>query len=91
MSDIDTSFVPTDPEDKKRIKDAIIEASGLKQIQKDKTDQIKDIVDFIHSEYGIPKKIIRKMIVTFHKQTYIEETTQSTIFEVLYENVGLGE
>lgn len=84
---LDTDFVPSSEDDRKRIKTAIEEASGLKQIQKDKADQIKDIVDFIHDEWSIPKKLIRQMINTFHKNNYPETTTESAMFEVLYENV----
>ena len=84
---LDTDFVPHSEDDRKRIKDAVLEASGLKQIQEDKADQIKDIVDFIHTEWAIPKKLIRQMITTFHKNNYPETTTDAAMFEVLYENV----
>lgn len=88
MTDLlDTDFVPHSEDDRKRIRDAVQEASGLKQIQKDKADQIKDIVDFIYSEWAIPKKLVRQLITTFHKQNYPETTTEAAMFEVLYENV----
>ena len=84
---LDTNFVPSNPADREKIKSCIIDASGLRQIQKDKADQIKDIVDFLFTEYAIPKKLIRQMITTYHKDNYPEQTTESAMFEVLYENV----
>lgn len=84
---LDTTFIPSSPDDRKKIKDAIIEASGLKQMQKDKGDQIKDIIDYVHSEYHIPKKLIRQTINTFWKQDYAEATRESAMFELFFENV----
>ena len=83
---LDNNFLPSSPDDRKKIKDAIIEASGLMQVTKDKRDQIKDIVDYING-FGVPKKTARKMIVTFHKNNYAEVTQEATVFEVAFENI----
>ena len=80
------NYIPSSPDDRKKIKEAIIEASGLKQRQKDLSDQIKDIVDFIH-DFGVPKKVARSMINTYHKNNYNEVTVEAALFEVAYENI----
>ena len=88
MTDLlDTDFVPSDPVERKRLKDAIINASGLMQMQKDKADQVKDAITYMHEEWGISKKIARQLVTTFHKDNYPETTTESAMFEVIYETV----
>lgn len=84
---LNTDFLPSDPADRKRIQDAVEEASGLKQIQKDKADQIKDIIDFLYDEFSIPKKISRQMVNTFHKDNYSDVSREHTVFEVTYETI----
>ena len=90
MTDIlDTNFVPSDPADRKKVRDAIYDAAGLKQIQKDKAAQVKDIVDYLHATYDIPKKTSRKAIMVTFKDNYNETTVENTMLEVFVENVGL--
>jgi uncharacterized protein (UPF0335 family) len=90
MTDLlDTDFVPSDPAIRKQVRDAIFEAAGLKQIQKDKGDQIKDIVDMLYDDHGIPKKTSRKAIMIAFKDNYQETTVENSMLEVFVENVGI--
>jgi hypothetical protein len=84
---LDTDFLPSSEDDRKRVRDAVIEACGLKQIVKDKNEQIKDVVDYLHSEFEIPKKIGRQMINTHFKDNYIDVSRTNTVFEVVYETL----
>lgn len=83
---LDTNFIPSSPDDRKRIKDAILMGSGLMQIIHDKRLEIKDIVDTI-ADLGVPKKVARKMITTHFKDNYQEVTTEASVFEVAFENI----
>lgn len=84
-----TDFVPSDPAIRKQVKDAILEAAGLKRLQQDKADQIKDIVDMLYDDHGIPKKTSRKAIMIVHKDNYAETTVENTMLEVFMENVEI--
>jgi hypothetical protein len=82
---LDTNFIPQDEHDRKRLKDAILEACGLKQIQKDKADQIKDISDFVKDEFGMPKKVFTSLCNIRFNNAYIEYTANSSAVETAHE------
>ena len=82
---MDTNFIPQDDHNRKRLKDAILEACGLKQLQKDKADQIKDISDFVKDEFGMPKAIFRDLVNIRFKGTYNEYTANSSAVETAHE------
>lgn len=84
---IDTSFIPSNPADKQRIRLAIQEAAGLKQMQKDKGDQIKDIVDTFCEEFNMSKRLFRKMITIQFKGNYSEEAALSAAQEIAWESI----
>jgi hypothetical protein len=84
---LDTSSVTFNADERKRIRDAINEAAGLKQIQKDKADQIKDIVDMLSKTYNLNKRDIRWAITTRFKDNYLEESADFAKREYLYEGI----
>lgn len=83
----DTSFIPSSEDDRKRVKEAVAEGSGFLQRIDDYKSQITDIVNMLHDNFGIPKKQGRLMIKTHYKQNYLDVSTESTVFEVLYETI----
>lgn len=87
MTDIlDEDFVQLNPDDRKRVREAIDEACGLKRLQQDKAEQVKDCVEAI-SGYGIPKKLARALINTRFADNYVEKTAEASHFELYYETV----
>lgn len=71
----------------KRLKDAIREIDvAMTQIDNQK-DQIKQIIDDIHDELDIEKKLIRKMGKVYHKQNFANVKIENGEFETFYENV----
>ena len=77
-------------EDKKKIKDAMQEASNsLLRIDAER-DHIKHITEDIFDNYKIPKKTISRMIKVYHKQNFQEEVAEHEEFEVLYQNITKG-
>ena len=48
---------------------------------------IKDIVDIAHDELKIPKKILKRMAKTQHKNSFQTEVAESKEFEALYESM----
>ena len=74
-------------EDKKKIKEALQEASNsLLRIDAER-DMIKHIVDDLNDNYKIPRKTINKMIKVHHKQNFQEEVAEHEEFEVMYQNI----
>jgi hypothetical protein len=82
---LDTYFIPQDVNDRKRLKDAIEEASGLKQLAKDKADQIKDISDFVKDEFGMPKTVFRELLKIRFTGKYDEYAANSSAVETAHE------
>lgn len=84
MTNID--FTQLNAVDRKKVKEAIEEGAGLMRIQKDKGEQIKDIIDMM-TEFGISKKLGRQAITIHHKDNYAETTQANAVLELLMETV----
>jgi hypothetical protein len=82
---LDTYFIPQDPNERKRLKDAIEEANGLKQLAKDKADQIKDISDFVKDEFGMPKTVFRELLKVRFTGKYDEYSANKSAVETAHE------
>lgn len=71
-------------EDRKKIKNALIEISNsMTRIEAEK-DLIKNIVTDLADNFEIDKKHINTMAKIYHKQNFSEERTKNEEFEVLY-------
>jgi len=73
--------------DRKKIRDALQEASNSMTRIGAERDLIKDIAKDISDTYQIPKKQVNKMIRVYHKQSFSEEVAIQDEFEQLYEMV----
>jgi hypothetical protein len=49
---------------------------------------IKDIVDAAHDDLKIPKKIIKRMAKTQHKNSFQTEVAEYKEYEALYESMA---
>lgn len=88
MTDIDSSYVlPSSPEDRKKIKNAVEEISIALGNIADKRSYIKDVVNDMHSKYSIPKKLVNKLAKTHQKRNYDEISEESELFSLFYEEV----
>ena len=68
MTTLSQIVVPTNPADQKKILDAIKEAdNSMMRIAAEK-DQIKAIIEDVAEKYELPKKYVRKLITSYHKQ-----------------------
>jgi hypothetical protein len=75
------------PVDRKKIRDALQEASNSMTRIESERDLIKDIAKEMSDNYQLSKKHVRKMIRVFHKQNFSEELADSEEFAQLYEEV----
>ena len=80
-------ILPTNPEDRKRIKKALQEISDSYTRISAERDLIKDVVEFIAEEFKLPKKHINKMARVFHKNNFDTEVAESEDFQALYETI----
>ncbi len=74
-------------EDRKKLHNALVEASNsLTRIDAER-DLIKNITNDTSKNFQIPKKTIKKLIRVYHKQNFSEEVATHEEFETLYETV----
>lgn len=74
-------------QDRKKIKDAMQEASNSFMRIDAERDLIKNIITDLNDAYKIPKKTISKMIKVYHKNNFQEEIAEADEFETLYQTV----
>tara|TARA_R110000772_G_scaffold262917_1_gene382296 strand:+ start:98 stop:343 length:246 start_codon:yes stop_codon:yes gene_type:complete len=74
-------------QDKKKIRDAMQEASNSLIRMEAERDLIKTIVEDLFEQFKIPKKTLNRMIKVYHKQNFNEEIANNDEFQTLYESV----
>ncbi len=79
--------LPSSPADRQKLKTMISEATYCLQRADDEKLAVKDIIDVIHSDYGLSKKHARKLITTLYKQNYDDRVAEEEEFEFLYEGL----
>jgi len=79
--------IPSDDETKKRIRDALVEISNSMTRMDAERDLIKNILQDVDDDTGVPKKYIRKMARIYHKQNLNEVKAENDDVETLYETV----
>lgn len=78
----------SNPADRKKIKDALTEASNSMTRIGAERDLIKDIINDLSAQFQLPKKTVRKMAKVFHKQNFSEERQEFSDFEAIYEEIS---
>lgn len=92
MSDFETKddvcvSLPSSPADRQKLKTMISEATYCLQRIDDEKAAVKDIIDVIHTDYGLSKKHVRRLINTLYKQNYTDRVAEEEEFELLYEGL----
>ena len=77
----------SNPEDKKKFLNAIVEISNSMTRTEAERDLINEIIKDLSEEFDINKKIIRKIAKAYHKQNLNEEQQDRDEFVELYEEV----
>jgi archaellum component FlaC len=84
-------IVPSNPEDLKRIKDAMQEISNsFTRIEAEKDFQKEALVS-LEEDVGIPKKYLRKMARIYHKQNMNQIKSEMETIDFLLEKVQLNQ
>jgi archaellum component FlaC len=79
--------VPSSPEDRRAIKNALQEISNSLTRMEAERDLIKDILQTVQDNQNIPKKYVRKLAKIYHKQNFTEIQQEQDDVETLYETV----
>jgi hypothetical protein len=84
MTSVTTLYGSFDENQLKSIHDALSEISNEMSVIDSHKDAIKDVIDALYDNFKIPKKVLRRMAKTYHKQSFQEEVTEDNEFEALY-------
>ena len=74
-------------EDKQKLSETIKTCSDSYTRMAAERDLVKETINSISKELGIPKKIVTKMAKVYFKQNYEEEVTTQEQFETIYNEV----
>ena len=77
----------SNPADKKKLEDAVVELSNSMTRVDAERDLQKDIVDRIADEVGVEKKYVKKLATIYHRQTFAQVQTEQEELESLYEDL----
>jgi hypothetical protein len=89
MTTVTTLYGSFDENQLKSIRDALSEISNEMTVIDSHKEAIKDVIDALYDNFKIPKKVLRRMAKTHHKQSFQEEVTEDNEFEALY--IGMTE
>ena len=77
----------TNPADKEKLMRVLRTCSdSLTRISAER-DLIRDEMKVICDELELPKRIVNRLVKTYHKQNFAEEVTVNEQFQTLYETV----
>jgi hypothetical protein len=89
MTAVTTLYGSFNEDQLKSIRDALSEISNEMTVIDSHKEAIKDVIDALYDNFKIPKKVLRRMAKTHHKQSFQEEVTEDNEFEALY--IGMTE
>lgn len=84
-------IIPNSPADRKRIKDCMDEISASYLRQEAEKTFIKEALDSLEDDVGIPKKYLAKMARIYHKQNLTEIVSEIEDIEALIDIVSKNE
>lgn len=76
-----------DPKIADRVKKVCQDISNVMTMIESSRATIKSHIDSLAEEIDVPKKLIRQMSRTYHRQTFQTEVQEKDAFEVSYEKV----
>jgi len=80
--------IPSSPEDKKKIRQALQEISDSLTRMEAERDLIKDILQTVEDNYQIKKKYTRRLAKVYHKKNFTQVQQDQQDLETLYESVA---
>lgn len=84
MADV---IIPSNPEDRKKVLNALKEISNSLTRMDSERDLIKEILINLEDEFELPKKYMRKVANIYHRQNLSEEKSAFQEVEDIYESI----
>jgi Transcriptional regulator DsbA len=75
------------PADRQKLKTMLAEITHAMQRMDDERESIKEIVNVAAGEFGVDKKIVKKIAKTMYKHNYGDLQAEQAHFEELYETI----
>lgn len=76
------------PEDRQRLKKALDEINDSMTRKSAEADLVKEIVNKLHDDLGLNKRLIRRLAKTHYKRDFDMEVAENKDFEEVYEYVA---
>lgn len=83
-----STFGTFDEKELQYLKSKLREMSDILTMMDSQREVLKELILAVHEELKIPKKIIKKMGVTYHKKNFNEVVAEQEDFELLYEGIN---
>lgn len=77
-------------QDKKELKSILQEISNSMARMDGEKDYIKEAIKSASDKFNINKKILKKMAVVYHRNSFTDEISQAEEFQTMYESVLTG-
>lgn len=81
MSEPQEIIIPSSEEDRKKIRSAIEEISACWLRASGERDAVKEIINNLAEEFGLPKPILRLWAKNYHNQTFDKTTAEAEASE----------
>lgn len=82
--------VPSSPEDRKKLKNMIVEMTNSMSRIDAEREHKKEIATDIKQTFGLQTKMINKLATTMYKRNYANLQSENEDFEMLYETLVEG-
>lgn len=89
MSVVDTSnvIIPSNPSDRVKLREAISEGVNSHIRMDSEREHLKSLIADIHEKFGLPKKLVARLIKTHHKRDKDEQVAATEEFQLVYETI----
>jgi glutamate formiminotransferase len=79
--------IPTDPNDLRKLKNAIETVAADKQMVADRNEAARETAKEMKDQFGLPVKMFNQLVKAYHKQEYAEMSMENATFEAVYETL----
>jgi hypothetical protein len=86
-ADLANFTLPSDPKERKKIRDILYEMSGITQAIKDRREDLKSYAEVLNTTYNIPKKVIPKVAKIVFDHNFEDVASEHSAIELLYEGI----
>ena len=88
MTDQNVEFPQlNDPKVAEKVKKSLQDISNLFTVRDGYNSTIKAAIAGVAEEHDVPKKLVRQLARSYHRQTFQTEVQEKEVFEITYEKV----